>query len=470
MTASAGVRAGVAGGLALGMAAGLASGHPTGGRSAGGSRSPGADARAAKGSGTVQRKAVLMGSRAATGARSRQPPGRAIASAFRARASGNATSVVVFVDGRDRGVALHAALYTSRAGRPGALLTTGSRRRVRAHGWLRIPVRATHVRAGRRYWVSLLATGGSFGYRRRARGFSGFVFGPINITPVNCTPDPSACGYPDPSNTGVPSKVSLKPSRGLTVTKAGAVISGLDVSGSIEVRADDVTIANTRVTIAASSGHGIWIAPGVKGVLIRDSTIRGAGHDSAHALQYAVQNSGSSSNRGARLQMTSCTDCWAGPGTIRDSYAITNGVVPGSHYEPIYYGGGSGRLLVDHDTLVNPQGQTADVYGGNDYGDETGLTITDNLLDGGGWMIYGGAIGGAGAGTRDVTITGNRFARCLTSAVYDPSSGGSYCRGGPDEHGYWPRGGYFGVAAYVNRAVTTWSNNYWDDNTRPVPH
>jgi hypothetical protein len=160
--------------------------------------------------------------------------------------------------------------------------------------------------------------------------------------------------------------------------------------------------------------------------------------------------------------MYNCTTCWAGPGTLQDSYAITDAVIAGSHYEPIYYGGGGGPLVVQHDTLLNPNDQTAEVFGGNDYGDQTGLTITNNLLAGGGYMIYGGAYGSMGASTRNVTITGNRLARCLTSPRSDGY--GTVCSGGHDSHGYWPNGGYYGVAAYVNNAVTTWSGNYWDDN------
>jgi hypothetical protein len=98
------------------------------------------------------------------------------------------------------------------------------------------------------------------------------------------------------------------------------------------------------VTNSDSTGHAIWIAPGVGGVLIENSTLRGANAGSG-AMQYSVQNSGSSSNKGLRLDMYNCTTCWAGAGTLEDSYGITNANIAGSHYEPVYYGGGDeGRL------------------------------------------------------------------------------------------------------------------------------
>jgi hypothetical protein len=259
----------------------------------------------------------------------------------------------------------------------------------------------------------------------------------------------------------------LTPSHGFAVTTAGRVIRDLDVTGSIEIDANHVTIEDTRVTNDSPDGHAVWIAPGVHGTLIRDSWLRGADHG-GRSVAYAVQNSGSDTNRGVRLRMDACTECWAGPGTLSDSYAAADASFPGAHYESVYYGGGSGRLRLIHDTLVNPHSQTAVVFAGNDYGNETGLTIVDNLLNGGGFVIYGGGEGSLGATTTDVTITGNRFGRCLTRAVFNKQSGGSACAKGADRHGYWPHGGYFGVDAYVRDAVTTWSGNYWDDDLVPV--
>ncbi len=71
-------------------------------------------------------------------------------------------------------------------------------------------------------------------------------------------------------------------------------------------------------------------------------------------------------------------------------------MIPEEHYEDIYYGGGAGPLIVNHNTMLNPQGQTAIVFASVDFGDQTTLTITNNLMAGGGYMIYGGASGSGG--------------------------------------------------------------------------
>ncbi len=74
------------------------------------------------------------------------------------------------------------------------------------------------------------------------------------------------------------------------------------------------------------------------------------------------------------------------------------------------------------------------------------------------------------AGLSTMNISDNRFARCLTKQVSAPN-GGEACSGGADTHGYWPNGGYFGVAAYINcppMSGQTWSGNVWDDSGMSV--
>jgi hypothetical protein len=197
------------------------------------------------------------------------------------------------------------------------------------------------------------------------------------------------------------------------------------------------------------------------GAVIEDTTIRGR-DASAHAIQHAVYNT-EPSTVGRRLNMTACAECWWGPGTLRDSFADVSAVIDGAHYEDIYYGGGDGPLTVEHDTLLNPQQQTATVFVWHDFGLASHIVVDGNLLAGGGFTVYGGD-----SSATDVRVTNNRFARCITASVFNQSSGGFDCRGGPDSHGYYPDGGYFGHEAYFNRSQTTWSGNIWDNTLGPV--
>jgi hypothetical protein len=259
---------------------------------------------------------------------------------------------------------------------------------------------------------------------------------------TNCIARPSACGYPDPSNTGVPAGTTLTPSGSINITKAGTVISGLDVRGTIVVSANNVTIRDTRVATAYPDGGAILIEPKISGTLIEDSTIHGQG-SGADAVAYAIQNAGWGPNTSTvvrRVQMYDCTECYNGPGTLEDSYANVSAVTAGAHYEDVYYGGAAGLLTIRHDTLLNPQPQTAVVFTKPDFGTVTNVTVTDSLLAGGGWTIYGG-----GDTATNLKITNNRF-----SPIYHPKIG------------------YFGIDTGFNWPKTVWTGNRWDTTLKPI--
>ena len=77
--------------------------------------------------------------------------------------------------------------------------------------------------------------------------------------PVNCAPKPSACGYPDASNTGIKAGVTLKKSGSVNADRNGQVIDGLDITGEINVTASNVVIKNTRVTGGRGAGSADWV-------------------------------------------------------------------------------------------------------------------------------------------------------------------------------------------------------------------
>jgi hypothetical protein len=263
---------------------------------------------------------------------------------------------------------------------------------------------------------------------------------------TNCIDDPSACGYPDATNTGVPAGTTLtKRSGEVSVTEAGTTVKDLDVTGEILVEANNTTLEDDEVLANAGSGNrGIYIAPGVTGTVIDHVTCHGEGS----GTQYCVFNKDSSTMI-EHSYLYDCGECLNGPGTIAESFFDVTAVISGEHYEDIYYGGGEGPLIVEHDTLLNPQGQTATVFASTDFGDQTTVTISDNLLAGGGYTLYGGTsctTGECGAVKGPFTVTGNRFS---------------------DK--YYPESGYYGVGAYFDAAVTTWSGNFWDSTLETIP-
>lgn len=81
---------------------------------------------------------------------------------------------------------------------------------------------------------------------------------------------------PDASNTGVPVGTSLTRHNGdLVITRAGTVIDGLDVHGTISVRADDVVIKNTRVRGKAATYNTPLISmnKGNRNLVVMDTEI-----------------------------------------------------------------------------------------------------------------------------------------------------------------------------------------------------
>jgi hypothetical protein len=273
-------------------------------------------------------------------------------------------------------------------------------------------------------------------------------------TQAGCISTPSACGYPDATNTGVPAGTKLTAqSQNISVTTPGSTIKDIALDADISVEANNTTIEDSEITVEGTQagcdkpcgGRGIWIKPGVTGTLIKNVTCHGAAATGENVTQYCIMSNDSATTI-ERLHAYYCTECLAGAMDLSESFIDETGAtIPEEHYEDIYYGGGAGPLIVNHNTMLNPNGQTAIVFASVDFGDQTTLTITNNLMAGGGYMIYGGGSGSGGSVVGPVTITGNRFSRK-----------------------YYPEGGSYGVASYLNNSVTTWSGNIWDETLKTV--
>ncbi len=271
---------------------------------------------------------------------------------------------------------------------------------------------------------------------------------------TNCIKVPSACGYPDATNTGVPAGTTLKSqTNDINVTTPGTTIKDVALEGSISVEANNTTIEDTNVTVngtqggcsGSCGGRGIWIKPGVTGTVIQNVACHGGALSGSNVTQYCIMSNNSTTTI-KQLYAYNCTECLAGPMNLSNSFINESGAtIPQEHYEDIYYGGGGGPLIVNHNTMLNQQGQTAVVFASVDFGNQTTLTITNNLMAGGGYMIYGGGSGSGGKVVGPVTISGNRFSR-----------------------EFYPNGGYYGVASYMNEAVTSWSGNVWDETLKSV--
>lgn len=276
----------------------------------------------------------------------------------------------------------------------------------------------------------------------------------------NCALDPSACGYPDADNTGakgtlrkVPSQVSSGDgwyfdTRGwVTVDGDGAVLENLDIPYTIDVKADNVTIRNVKVSV---DGEGFGIAlRSVANATITKSTIT-ASDAGANRLMVGIKDIyGDSTNTLVSYNDISRTSTGVqmDQGTIEWNYIHDLGFIPGDHVNGTTSNSAGGNwLFIRNNTIFNKYDQTDAISLFQDFGPQYRRVISGNLVAGGGYTIYGGANAGKPAPT-EIQITNNRISRL-----------------------YFPNGGQFGPFAAV---VTTGtgnvvSGNFWDDTLAPV--
>ena len=310
--------------------------------------------------------------------------------------------------------------------------------------------------------------------RHHKRNSPAVAAAPAPVEPLrtsNCFSSPHSCGYPDPSNTGVPSGVPLGASGSLTITQPGTVVSGLQVTGTIDVLASNVTIENTQVIQNASCGptnacgnSAIEIASGLSGVVIRNVETASVPGDSC---EHDIRNTGSSVTiERAYLHACDSNIYAAGPTVLKDSFGIAEIAISSDHIENIYFNETSFTAI--HDTLLNPVDQTAVIFGNSGGGSDVTncsnqLTVLESLLAGGGYTLYPCAHA-AQAGTSRLQVEGNHFARCVSAEGYEPDGGTHPCVGGADSSGYYSKSGSYGIAIDYFTPVSIWRGNVWDNN------
>ena len=276
-----------------------------------------------------------------------------------------------------------------------------------------------------------------------------------------CAVKPSACGYPDATNTGVPAgtvlrsvpgQVSSGPgwhwdSRGwVSVDGNGAVLDGLNIPYNVDVTASNVTIKNSLMSVAGE-GFGISLRHTSK-VTIQDSEITGPSTGSTRLMVGIKDIYGDST--GTQILRNDIARTSTGvqmeSGLIQDNYIHDMGYKSGDHLNGITSNGSTALLTIRHNTVLNSFDQTDAISLFEDFGVQANRTIDNNLVAGGGYTIYGGANPG-GAATSNIHITNNRFSRL-----------------------YYPNGGSYGpVTAYApGGAGNTWTGNIWDDTLTPV--
>jgi hypothetical protein len=281
--------------------------------------------------------------------------------------------------------------------------------------------------------------------------------GPSGATQVrgDCIAVPGACGFPDETNTGVPSGTALRsvpsqvssgpgwyynPAGGdVVVNVNGTVLSGLYIPHNLVIDASDVTVQDVRVVTGGYFGISLTHTTGVT---IEDSTISGQNSASGRVGSAIDDVYGDStgivikSNNISRFK----TGVQISTGLIAGNYIHDPGYIRGDHTNGIFVDGTTKPLTIYGNTVFNDLRQTDDIsLDASRSGQEVANKfVVDNLLAGGAYCIYGGSA--RNDSTSNIVIEDNEFGRL-----------------------YYPDGGQYGPAAYVDlgQAGNVWSGNVW---------
>jgi hypothetical protein len=326
-------------------------------------------------------------------------------------------------------------------------------------------IRAEHEPSARRHRAAIAALGVAALTTASALAVGGGAGRAEAAIATNCAAKPSACGYPDATNTGVPAGTTLKQVPGqvtsgpgwsyntststVTVTANGTTLSGLAITGTLQISASNVTVNDVKVT--SSGNYGISLAH-TKDVTIENSIISGRDATTGR-VSYAIDDVYGDST-GMIIKANNISDfrtaVQVSTGQVDSNYIHDPGYVPGDHTNGIYVNGGTQSLMIWNNTIFNSLGQTdainLDAGTPGPAAPVANKTISDNLLAGGGYTIYGGAA--STSPTSNIIIQDNRFAQ-----------------------NYFAKGGQYGPACYFDPAGTgnKWSMNIWDTTGQAVP-
>src|SRR5450755_826181 len=228
------------------------------------------------------------------------------------------------------------------------------------------------------------------------------------VAQLNCAAAPSACGYPDATNTGVPAgttlltvpgQVSSGPgwhydSRGwVEVTGNGANLTGLYIPMNLDITASNVTISDVQVVTSGPNSFGISLRH-TANVTIENSTISGVNTTTGRVGNAIDDIYGDSTTMTIKNNNIANwrTAVQVSAGLVTGNYIHAPGYQPGDHVNGIYDTGSAQPLTISGNTIFNSMNQTDDITLEASAPGQTiaNKTITGNLLAGGGYSIYGG--------------------------------------------------------------------------------
>jgi hypothetical protein len=256
---------------------------------------------------------------------------------------------------------------------------------------------------------------------------------------------------PGTSLRSVPGQVSAGPGwafdaaqGAVHVTGSHVVLSGLYIPYNVDITGSGVTIKDSRVVTAGNFGISLRHTAGVT---IEGSTIGGPNATTGRVGVAITDVYGDSTGIVIEHDNISAfkTAVQVSTGAVTGNYIHDPGYVAGDHTNGVFDTGSAQPLTIEHNTILNSNGQTDAISLDATIAGQTiaNKTVENNLLAGGGYTIYGGA--SLGNATSNIRIEHNRFSRL-----------------------YYPQAGQFGpVTCFDLRgAGNVWTGNTWDGATQ----
>ena len=225
------------------------------------------------------------------------------------------------------------------------------------------------------------------------------------------------------------------------------MLSGLSIPCNVNVTASNVTIKDDKIVTRGNFGISLR---NTAGVTIENSTISGLNATTGR-VNYAIDDIYEDST-GMVISDNNISDFGHGvqvsAGTMTGNYIHDPGYIAGDHIDGIFDPGGSAALTINDNTILDSLTQTAAISLDASAAGEpvANKTVENNLIGGGGYVIYGGA--SLGNTTSHIVIQNNRFSQL-----------------------YFPESGLYGPVAYFNTQGTgnVWTGNVWDSTGKTIP-
>ncbi len=253
---------------------------------------------------------------------------------------------------------------------------------------------------------------------------------------------PPPTGFPDATTTGVPKGTTLhKRVENIVVRQDGTVLDGLDLTGSVDIYANNVVIRNSK--ISGTNWWGANLRAGYTNLTVENCEIFG---DGVRQMQYGIASAGGWVTARRNNVHTISNGIDVPVGLIEDNYVHDPKYFPKDHTDMIMSEGGAPAgttLTIRHNTAVNTLDQTGAIALFADWGPQHDVLVERNLLIGGGYALYGGD-----TGATNIRVVNNVFSRRV-----------------------WPNGGYWGPVAHWNATGrgNVWQGNAWEDGSPVRP-